>query len=81
MLDVFRILTHQSAEGDDGQETLDQDPEPVRQSPVVASVGIRLVNVRHVCDFKGGFIQESLHQQDPAVSVHVHSGPHDQNNR
>lgn len=65
-------LTHQRAEGNDSQESLDQDAEPVRQGSVVAAVRIRLVDVGHVCDFKNTFVQEPLHQEDPAVSVHVH---------
>lgn len=66
------ILTHQSAESHDSQQSLDQDAEPVRQSSVVAAVGIRLTNVGHVCHFKGGIIQESFHQHDSAIPVHVH---------
>lgn len=70
---MISILTHQRAEGDDSEESLDQDAEPVRQSSVVAAVRIRLTNVRHVRHFKRDIIQESLHQHDPAVPVHVHA--------
>lgn len=63
-----QVLTHQRAEGDDSQQPLDQDAEPVRQSSVIAAVRVRLVDVGHV----GDFVQESFHQEDPAVRVHVH---------
>lgn len=62
-------LTHQRAEGDDGQQPLDQHAEPVRQGSAVAAVRVRFVDVRHVRDT---FVQESPHQEDPTVSVHVH---------
>lgn len=70
-MEMDQTLTHQRAEGDDGQESLDQDAEPVRQSSVIAAVGIRLVDVGHVCDFKRSTVQESFHQ-DATVTVHVH---------
>lgn len=61
-------LTHERAEGDHGQQSLDEDAEAVRQSSVVAAVRTRLVDdVRHVGDF-----QRSPHRQHPAVSVRVH---------
>lgn len=62
-------LTHQGAEGDDGQEPLDQHPEPVRQGSVVAAVWVRLVDdVGHVDDIKRNRFQESFRQKHP---VHV----------
>lgn len=67
-----RLLTHQRTEGNDRQESLNQDAEPVRQSSVIAAVRIRLVDVGHVRDFQNAIVQESFHQEDPAVSVHVH---------
>lgn len=61
-------LTHERAEGDHGQQSLDEDAEAVRQSSVVAAVRTRLVDdVRHVGDFQG-----SPRRQHPAVSVRVH---------
>lgn len=71
-METNRTLTHQSTEGDDGQQSLDQDAEPVRQSSVVTAVGVRLVDVGHVRDFKRSIVQESFHQEDAAESVHVH---------
>lgn len=68
-----RLLTHQRTEGDDGQESLDQDAEPVRQSSVVTAVRARLVDVGHVGDFKNANVQKSFVQKDPAVAVHVHT--------
>lgn len=69
-----QILTHQRTEGDDRQESLDQDAEPVGQSSVVAAVRIRLVDVGHVRDFKNTDVQEFFHLRDPAVTVQVHVG-------
>lgn len=66
------LLTHQRTEGNDSQESLDQDAEPVGQCSVIAAVRTQLVDVRHVCDFKNAIVQESFHQEDPAVSIHVH---------
>lgn len=67
-----QVLTHQRTEGDDSQQSLDQNTEPVSQSSVIATVRIRFINVRHVCHFKNAIFQESFHQETPAVSVHVH---------
>ena len=69
---TVQVLTHQRTEGDDGQQSLDQDAEPVRQSSVIAAVRIRLVDVGHVGDLKHLIVQESFHQEDPAVAIHVH---------
>lgn len=69
---TVQVLTHQRTEGDDGQQSLDQDAEPVRQSSVIAAVRIRLVDVGHVGDLEHLIVQESFHQEDPAVPVHVH---------
>lgn len=66
------VLTHEGTEGYDGKESLDQDAEPVCQSTVITAVRIRLVDVGHVRHFQDVFVQESFHQEDPAVSVHVH---------
>lgn len=71
-METGTTLTHQRAEGDESQESLDQDAEPVRQGAVVAAVRIRLVDVGHVRDFKRSTVQESFHQEDAAVAVHVH---------
>lgn len=71
-VEMDRTLTHQRAEGDDSQESLDEDAEPLHQSSVVAAVGVRLVDVGHVGDFKRSTVQESFHQEDAAVAVHVH---------
>lgn len=69
---TVQVLTHQRTEGDDGQQSLDQDAEPVRQGSVIAAVRIRLVDVGHVGDLEHLIVQESFHQEDPAVPEHVH---------
>lgn len=63
-------LTHESAKGDDGQQTLDQHPEPVGQSSVIAAVRIRLIDLRHVGDFKNITVQKPFHQEEPSVQIH-----------
>lgn len=63
-------LTHESTEGDDGQQPLDQNPEPVGQSSVIAAVGIRFVDLRHVGDFKNITVQKPILQEEPAVQIH-----------
>lgn len=65
------LLTHERAEGDDGQQPLDQHAEPVRQSAVIAALRIGLVDVRHVREFKHAIVQEPSDQDDPAVALHV----------
>lgn len=63
-------LTHESAEGDDGQQTLDQNPEPVGQSSVVAAVRIGFDDLWHVGDFKDITEQKPFPQEEPAVQAH-----------
>lgn len=69
------LLTHQSAEGDDGQQSLDQNPEPVRQSSVIAAVRNGVVNVGHIRDLQGRTVQNPSDQEKPAVSHQVHDDP------
>lgn len=63
-------LTHESTEGDDGQQTLDQNPEPVGQGSVVAAVRIRFDDLRHVGDFKDIPEQKPFPQEELAVQTH-----------
>lgn len=63
-------LTHESTEGDDGQQTLDQNPEPVGQSSAIAAVRIRFDDLRHVGDFKDITEQKPFPQEEPAVQIH-----------
>lgn len=72
---VYRLspLTHERAEGDDGQESLDENPEAVRQGAVVASVRVGFVDVTHVAHLRlSGNEQPSLEQQRAAGTVRVH---------
>lgn len=73
-LSCRQVLTHERAEGDDGQEPLHQDTEAVGQSSVIAAVRVRLVDVRHVGHLQHSIVQEPLDQEHPAVAVHVHVG-------
>lgn len=63
-------LTHESTEGDDGQQPLDQNPEPVSQSSVIAAVRVRFVDLRHVGDFKNIPVQKPFLQEQPAEQIH-----------
>lgn len=73
-LSIFRKgeveLTHEGTEGDDGQQTLDQHPEPVGQGSVIAAVRIRLIDLRHVGDIRDVAVQKPPLQEEPAVKIH-----------
>lgn len=62
-------LTHEGTEGDDGQQTLDQHPEPVGQGSVIAAVRTRLIDLRHVGDIRGVAVQKPPVREEP-VQTH-----------